>query len=191
MAASSTFSFAVTALLLVAILIISPFQLGKADEEAPYIDVGSNGVSGSTSSSSSSSSNNDNDPAEMVAKAMLCFNNRGIYRSCDEDFRLNESGRLGVPLEQVDAYCGGSCLTETNMVLDCLEGIMKNFRFYNTATIKDIKDTVSAGCSDGPERGNFDVSEHLEASESTVLKGASWGLCAIGYLIAGRALLRW
>ncbi|CAI0626667.1 unnamed protein product [Linum tenue] len=86
---------------------------------------------------------------------MLCFNNRGIYRSCDEDFRLNESGSLGVPPEQVDAYCGGSCLTETNMVLNCLEGIMKNFRFYNAATIKDVKDTVSAVCSDGPNRGNL------------------------------------
>ncbi|CAI0626665.1 unnamed protein product [Linum tenue] len=136
---------------------------GKADDEAPYLDVGINGVPGSTTSSSysssssisSNSSSNGNDPAQIIAKAMLCFNNRKIYRSCDEDFRLNESGSLGVPPEQVDAYCGGSCLTETNMVLNCLEGIMKNFRFYNAATIKDVKDTVSAVCSDGPNRGNL------------------------------------
>ncbi|CAN1281407.1 hypothetical protein LINPERPRIM_LOCUS17722 [Linum perenne] len=153
---------------------------GKADVDGPYLDVGNHGGGSETSSSSSSdhdddksSSHHADDPAQIVARALLCFNDRKIYRSCDEDYRLNESGKLSVPLDQVDAYCSGPCFSETNLVLDCVDEIMENFVFYNSATIEDVKDTMKAGCSDGPERGNFDVSEHLQASESCVVKSAS------------------
>ncbi|CAN0855542.1 hypothetical protein LINGRAHAP2_LOCUS6251 [Linum grandiflorum] len=191
MTASSTTRIAFVLLFLLSQL-ISCCQLGKADVDAPYLDVGDRGSSGTSSSSSGndeddkSTSHHADDPAQIVARALLCFNDRKLYRSCDEDFRLNESGTLSVPLDQVDAYCGGPCFSETNLVLDCVEGIMENFVFYNSATIEDVKDTMKAGCSDGPDRGDFDVSEHLQASQSTVVNSAS-GVLFLSALVSAIA----
>ncbi|KAJ4848403.1 hypothetical protein Tsubulata_032772, partial [Turnera subulata] len=126
----------------------------KADEELPQTGTGIIGA----------------DPAEIVAKALLCFNDKYIYSSCEEAYRLTENGNLNVPPEYVDPYCSGPCLTETNLVLNCIENIMTNFVFYNRATIKDIKSTIKAGCSYGAERGNFNVADHLQAEENSAYK---------------------
>ncbi|KAJ4956797.1 hypothetical protein NE237_013580 [Protea cynaroides] len=104
----------------------------------------------------------ENDPGQIVAKAILCFNNKYIYSSCEESYRLNESGNLNVPPEATDQFCNGPCLDETNLVLDCIDGILHNFLFYNEATIQDIRDTISAGCGDTSERGNFNVQQHIQ-----------------------------
>ncbi|KAH7513440.1 uncharacterized protein LOC107433235 [Ziziphus jujuba] len=103
------------------------------------------------------------DPTEIVAKALLCFNDKYIYINCEESYRLNESGDLNVPFDKTDAYCNGPCLDETHLVLDCIDNILTNFLFYNKATIQDIRDTIQAGCGTGSERGKFNVAEHLKA----------------------------
>ncbi|EEF43054.1 conserved hypothetical protein [Ricinus communis] len=107
------------------------------------------------------------DPAEIVAKALLCFNERHIYSSCSDAYRLTQSGNLNVPPDYVDEYCSGPCLTETHLVLNCIENIMTRFIFYNKATIHDIRDTIKAGCGYGPERGDFNVAEHLQYEENS------------------------
>lgn len=76
------------------------------------------------------------------------------YRSCEESYRLTQTGNLNVPKEKTDEYCNGPCLTETHLVLNCIDNIFKNFVFYNKATIQDVRDTVQAACSYGPQRGN-------------------------------------
>ena len=63
------------------------------------------------------------------------------------------SGELHVSNDQVDEFCSGPCLEETNLVLDCIDGIMEHFLFFNKATTQDIRDTIVAGCGDGDERG--------------------------------------
>ena len=78
-----------------------------------------------------------------------------IYSSCEESYRLSQSGNLNVPPEKTDVFCEGPCLSETNLVLNCLDNIFSNFIFYNRATIKDVKDTVEAACGYGPQRGNY------------------------------------
>jgi hypothetical protein len=60
-----------------------------------------------------------------------------------------------VPPQSTDAYCDGPCLTETNLVLGCIDNIFINFVFYNKATIQDVKDTITAACGNGPERGRL------------------------------------
>lgn len=140
------------------------------------------------------------DPAQIVAKALLCFNDKyvrktfiymhtllqimvqklwhifignfslvilvlfclipfgqksQVYSSCEESQRLSESGKLNVPPQNTDEYCSGPCLTETNLVLNCIENILANFEFYNKATIQDVRDTVEAACGNGPERGSL------------------------------------
>ncbi|MCL7040653.1 hypothetical protein MKW94_004924 [Papaver nudicaule] len=105
------------------------------------------------------------DPAQIVAKALYCFNDRFVYSSCKESYRLTQSGNINVPPEATDEYCSGACLTETHLVLDCINNILSNFLFYNKATIWDIKATIKAGCSDTDERGNFNVAEHLESND--------------------------
>lgn len=63
------------------------------------------------------------------------------------------SGELHVSHDQVDEFCSGPCLEETNLVLDCVDGIMEHFFFFNKATTQDIRDTIVAGCGNGDERG--------------------------------------
>jgi hypothetical protein len=45
--------------------------------------------------------------------------------------------------EYVDPYCSGPCLSETHLVLNCIENITKNFAFYNKATIERMFETQS------------------------------------------------
>ncbi|WCJ23389.1 Glycine-rich protein family [Euphorbia peplus] len=128
------------------------------------------------------------DPAQIVAKALLCFNDKQIYSSCEESYRLTQTGNLNVPSEYVDPYCSGPCLTETHLVLNCLENVMAHFLFYNRATVRDIKDTIKAGCSYGPERGHFDVAEHIQAEENIGYKTVARIIPVIAFGIIANAL---
>lgn len=90
----------------------------------------------------------------MLLLCLISFGQKSqIYSSCEESYRLNESGNLKVASQDTDAYCNGACLTETNLVLTCIDNIFTNFLFYNKATIQDVRDTVQAACGNGPERG--------------------------------------
>ncbi|KAL4289613.1 hypothetical protein GQ457_14G016370 [Hibiscus cannabinus] len=148
------------------------FHLGKADEYRDLPATGTGTVVG-------------DDPAQIVAKALLCLNNKYIYSSCEESYRLTASGNVDVPVEVTNEYCAGPCLSETNLVLDCIENIMKHFLFYNKATIPDIRDTIQAGCGYGPERGHFDVTEHIEAEENGSSRAVKGILIGMGSLIIG------
>ncbi|KAG6765756.1 hypothetical protein POTOM_029813 [Populus tomentosa] len=112
-----------------------------------------------------------------------------IYSSCEVAYRLTETGKLNVPHEDANSYCSGPCLVETHLVLSCIENIMKHFVFYNKATIEDVRDTIKAGCGYGPERGNFDVSEHLQLEENNAFKTANQILLGVGFMFGGHALL--
>ncbi|KAJ0093199.1 hypothetical protein Patl1_24934 [Pistacia atlantica] len=129
------------------------------------------------------------DPAEIVAKALLCFNDKHIYSNCEESCRLTQSGNINVSPEHVEEYCNGPCLTETHLVLDCIEDVLANFIFYNRATINDIKNTIKAGCGYGPERGDFNVAEHIQAEENSAYKTPYKILFGLGVMIIARGLL--
>ncbi|XP_062105037.1 uncharacterized protein LOC133816700 [Humulus lupulus] len=145
---------------------------GKAeDDHVPY-QVGSGGY----------------DPGQVVSKALLCFNGKHIYSSCEESYRLSESGNLEVPQEETEAFCGGPCLTETQLVLSCIDNILANFLFYNRATIQDVRDTIHAGCGYGPERGNFNVAEHIEAEDNNAQKVSNQILVAFGLILVGHGI---
>ncbi|KAL9225139.1 hypothetical protein vseg_001095 [Gypsophila vaccaria] len=109
----------------------------------------------------------DNDPVSIVDGALLCFNKKHIYSSCDESCRLSPGGDLHVLPDQVDEFCNGPCIEETNLILECLDGIMDHFLFYNQATTRAVRDTILAGCGHGDHRGNFDVGEHIQADEGS------------------------
>ncbi|KAG8372902.1 hypothetical protein BUALT_Bualt12G0115400 [Buddleja alternifolia] len=112
-------------------------------------------------------------PDDIFNKAIECFNDEAVYKSCDEAQRLTQSGELHVPPEYTDQYCDGPCLIETHHLLECIDGIMKHFVFYNRATLKDIQETIDTGCSYGPKRGDFDVAEHIETDEAISNKMSS------------------
>ncbi|KAM7278205.1 hypothetical protein ACFE04_005339 [Oxalis oulophora] len=131
----------------------------------------------------------EHDPAQIVAKALLCFNDKYIYQSCEESYRLSATGELNVPHSYVDQFCEGPCLQETHLVLNCIQNVLDNFIFYNRATIHDIKDTVEAGCGYGPERGNFNVAEHLEAEGSAGQMAPTQILPGISLMILACVLL--
>ncbi|CAA2984105.1 Hypothetical predicted protein [Olea europaea subsp. europaea] len=96
----------------------------------------------------------NSNPANIVDKALECFHDKYIYSHCDEAYRLSQSGEINVPPEYTEQYCKGPCLKETHHVLDCIDGIMKHFVFYNKATLSAIRETIKIGCSYGPKRGN-------------------------------------
>ncbi|XP_077240829.1 uncharacterized protein LOC143881570 [Tasmannia lanceolata] len=100
-------------------------------------------------------------PTPIITKALRCFNNRMLYESCQEAYRLNESGDINVPPEATDEYCNGPCLDETYNVLNCVDGLLKNFIFYNKATLQTVRATLKDACSDTSERGNFNVGSHI------------------------------
>ncbi|KAK6146218.1 hypothetical protein DH2020_020087 [Rehmannia glutinosa] len=110
------------------------------------------------------------DPGLVFDKALECLNDKYIYSSCDEAYRLTQNGELNVSPEYTDQYCNGPCLKETHLVLDCIDGILKHFVFYNKATLEDVRETIEVGCSYGPKRGDFNVAEHIEA-DSAIAKG--------------------
>ncbi|XP_073042227.1 uncharacterized protein [Primulina eburnea] len=103
-------------------------------------------------------------PDLIFNKVFECFDDKYIYSSCNEAYRLTQGGELNVPHDYTDQYCNGPCITETQNVLACIHGIFGQFLFYNRATLSDIRDTIESGCSYGPERGNFDVAEHIQAN---------------------------
>ncbi|KMT16496.1 hypothetical protein BVRB_3g047960 isoform A [Beta vulgaris subsp. vulgaris] len=108
------------------------------------------------------------DPTHIVDGALVCFHGKNqIYNHCDESCRLTAHGELHVPHDHVDEFCSGPCLEETNHMLDCIDGIMGHFLFFNRATTQDVRDTILAGCGHGDKRGNFDVGEHIEADEGS------------------------
>ncbi|KAK4783168.1 hypothetical protein SAY86_007542 [Trapa natans] len=129
------------------------------------------------------------DPPQIVAKSLLCFNADYIYKSCEESYRLGKSGDLYVPPEYTFKYCTGPCLRETNLVLGCIERIFDKFLFYNRATLKDVRDTIRAGCSYGPERGHFDVAEHIAAEGDGSSRVAAHILTQLVGIFLGRLLL--
>ncbi|KAK4767048.1 hypothetical protein SAY86_014799 [Trapa natans] len=129
------------------------------------------------------------DPARIVARALVCFNNNYIYKSCAESYRLDQSGDLNVPPDGTLAYCTGPCLRETDLVLDCINGILDHFMFYNRATVRDVRDTIRAGCSYGPERGHFDVSEHMAAESAGASRVPGQILIQLTLMAVGRFIL--
>ncbi|KAH7542968.1 hypothetical protein FEM48_Zijuj02G0131900 [Ziziphus jujuba var. spinosa] len=96
----------------------------------------------------------ENNVGQMFEKALMCFNNKFIYAGCDEAYRLNEGGNINVPPEALNLFCNGPCLTETELVLKCIDSMFSNFMFYNKATVHDIRDALRSGCSYTRQRGN-------------------------------------
>ncbi|XP_052731763.1 uncharacterized protein LOC108322283 [Vigna angularis] len=131
------------------------------------------------------------DPTQFFSKALQCFNDRYIYSRCEESCRLNEKGNLNVPKEKTDMFCQGPCLSETNLVLNCLNNVFSNFIFYNKATIHDIRNTIEAACSYGSQRGNFNVAEHIQNDENKASPKAttSHAVMGLAVIVMGRALL--
>ncbi|CAO2207747.1 unnamed protein product [Urochloa humidicola] len=101
------------------------------------------------------------DATDIVGRALICFNDRYIYSGCQESFRLGPQGSLGVPPGSADAFCGGPCLAETELVLRCVDAIMGNFRFYNGAAAADVRAALDRGCGRSALRGDFDVLRRL------------------------------
>lgn len=145
---------------------------GIAGTGLGYLPEPGGGSSGSSDDSGGgeSSGGSDDKPDEIVLKALKCFNEKEIYSSCEESYRLTASGQLHVPPEYADEYCHGPCLQETYLVLKCVDDILSHFVFYNHATIEDVKETLKIGCTDGPHKGDFDVAEHIDKDKSNSSK---------------------
>ncbi|KAI5446528.1 hypothetical protein KIW84_014391 [Lathyrus oleraceus] len=163
----------------------------EADDDEPGTQIGGggagfgggSGVGGSGGGGGSGSSGSFGDPTPIISKALLCFNDKYIYQSCEESYRLSENGNLDIPSEKTDVFCEGPCMSETNLVLSCIDNIFSNFIFYNRATIEDVKETILAGCGYGPQRGNFNVAEHIQTEENNAVKTTSHVLMSLAFIM--------
>ncbi|XP_023644247.1 paraneoplastic antigen Ma6E [Capsella rubella] len=132
------------------------------------------------------------DPPEIVAKALECLNEKHIYRECEETWRLTLTGDLNIPVGRTEEFCQGPCFSETHLALNCIEDIIHHYRFFNRATIHDIRETLKSGCSYGPERGDFNVLEHIEDEEengSEKMMKSRFGSLLLGAVLFTIALL--
>ncbi|XP_062208302.1 uncharacterized protein LOC133909762 [Phragmites australis] len=101
------------------------------------------------------------DTADIVGRALFCFNDRYIYSGCQGSLRLGPQGALDVPPASTEAFCGGPCLAETELVLRCIGDIMDSFHFYNGASVGDVRFALDRGCGHTGLRGDFDVLQRL------------------------------
>ncbi|RRT46625.1 hypothetical protein B296_00048387 [Ensete ventricosum] len=69
-----------------------------------------------------------------------------IYVSCQESYRLNGGGKVGVPPGAADVFCDGPCLVETKLALDCVERTLHGFIFFNGASVMDVRFALDVGC---------------------------------------------
>ncbi|KAJ4769307.1 Glycine-rich protein family [Rhynchospora pubera] len=107
-------------------------------------------------------SNGEDGAAGIVGDALECFNDRYVYSSCQESYRLTAQGSLTVPPQGTDEFCDGPCLEETNLVLKCIDNIMYNFRFYDGASVSDVRYALTRGCGHSIGRGDFNVLESFQ-----------------------------
>ncbi|XP_006645719.2 uncharacterized protein LOC102714972 [Oryza brachyantha] len=119
---------------------------------------------------------------DIVARAIICFNDRYIYSGCQEQYRLGPEGALHVPPPAAEAFCGGPCLAETNLVLGCVDGIMDSFRFYNGAAVGDVRLALDRGCGHTGLRGDFDVMRRLGGEGYYYGGGSSVRLAPRGFM---------
>lgn len=79
----------------------------------------------------------------------FCFESgktKQIYRGCNKEYQLNESGDLHIPCEATNEYCNGPCLSETKTLLSCIDKLASNFLFLNRATTQLIGNVLDTGC---------------------------------------------
>ena len=77
-----------------------------------------------------------------------------IYGQCAAELRLNAEGAFHVQRDEVDEYCGGPCLEETKLALQCVEEVAaESFRFSNGASVLAVRQALGTGCGYGPDRG--------------------------------------
>ncbi|PSS28858.1 XIAP-associated factor like [Actinidia chinensis var. chinensis] len=110
------------------------------------------------------------DPVETVDNALFCFNNKFIFKKCNEEYRLKESGDLKVPFEETNRFCNGHCLAETQGLLDCIDDMVSDFVFDNKATTRDIRKTLLTACSYNERRGDINVWDYIHGETS----GSHW-----------------
>ncbi|WOL00297.1 hypothetical protein Cni_G09010 [Canna indica] len=101
--------------------------------------------------------------AESYSTATSCFINHNIYVRCQEAYRLSAEGEISVPPQAAEDFCGGPCLVETRLVLDCVERMLHGFEFYNGASVLDVRFSLATACSHTNSRGDFHVRPNQSA----------------------------
>uniref|UniRef100_A0A0D9VT47 DUF7731 domain-containing protein n=1 Tax=Leersia perrieri TaxID=77586 RepID=A0A0D9VT47_9ORYZ len=91
----------------------------------------------------------------LPSRSLRCFDDGQVYSCCEGVYRLNPSGMIAVPPGEVDYYCGGACVVETEDVLNCVASALDGFRFLNGATVEDARYALRRGCSHTIKRGDF------------------------------------
>ncbi|PAN20142.1 hypothetical protein PAHAL_3G316800 [Panicum hallii] len=100
---------------------------------------------------------------ELFERACHCFDDPNIYGQCAAELRLNAEGAFHVQRNEVDEYCGGPCMEETKLALQCVEEVAaQSFRFSNGASVLAVRQALGTGCGYGPDRGTFEIRERKD-----------------------------
>ncbi|OVA13701.1 hypothetical protein BVC80_1767g24 [Macleaya cordata] len=85
-------------------------------------------------------------PFEQWLSAYKCLQN--VSDSCADKFVLTELGNLGVTSNDTNDYCK-ACAEHTRAVLTCISMVKRDYQFRNGATVHDLNNTITNGCSSG------------------------------------------
>ncbi|KAL5758985.1 hypothetical protein ACOSP7_021596 [Xanthoceras sorbifolium] len=66
---------------------------------------------------------------------------------CQAKYKLNMTGVVDVPQEEVAEYCGAGCAEHVKVVLQCIHDVKRDFWFGNKAPVKFINESITTGCS--------------------------------------------
>ncbi|KAK1316480.1 hypothetical protein QJS10_CPA05g00270 [Acorus calamus] len=83
------------------------------------------------------------DPLQIVGKALICFDNKTVYNNCSSAIQSSINGTIN----GTAVICSKSCLAETFVILDCVNDILSNFKFFNNLTIPAVKAIFNAACN--------------------------------------------
>ncbi|KAK9283968.1 hypothetical protein L1049_012226 [Liquidambar formosana] len=87
-------------------------------------------------------------PFQQWRSAYECLLNTS--NSCQDKYQLTEEGWVNVTLADTEEYCKwGGCAQHSRAVLMCLHLVKHDFRFIDKATVQDVNNTITQGCSSG------------------------------------------
>ncbi|KAM7277118.1 hypothetical protein ACFE04_018984 [Oxalis oulophora] len=105
-------------------------------------------------------------PFQQWRNAYECLQNKSD--SCPGNLMLNETGWVNISMDETQQYCSGGCEVHTRAVLTCISLVKPDYRFFNNATVQDINNTITTGCTSGFSGATLIASDATRKSKSWI-----------------------
>ncbi|KAL6902276.1 hypothetical protein ACP4OV_005152 [Aristida adscensionis] len=100
------------------------------------------------------------DAVQIVARAALCFDNHTVINSCLHQMGISTnggggaaagllSGRIPTSPNASAVFCGTPCFGHMMLMTECVDGILSNFRGYNSGLMQGVRAVFQMSCGAG------------------------------------------